>query len=228
MRFYNYVNEGKSFYDGQKAAPEVKKLLSKCKPFIKDYKKTGFTNGDMWLFSGRKYDGDITVKSVRKDRNPKDTPKIVHDLVDDYFEDKFGYRPRSESVFTTGLKNEASRYGMVYLIFPIGKYKILWSSMVEDLYQKLENNISLYLASAGQITTTEKQIVYQILGTYKQGDLKGAIIEWREVMLHCDKYIMISVELERTLRDWFGENFDEKIVNKYNGSYLHYLIYEEL
>lgn len=131
MRFKEYLNEQN---DGN-----IKEILEKikkdCQPFLKDLKKASPL--DDLLYSGRKKSESAFKGTVRKNRNPKDTPLDVHNWLDNWFEENFGIKARSNSIITTGDSDVAKGYGNLYVIFPIGNYEIIWSPRINDLYTKL-------------------------------------------------------------------------------------------
>jgi hypothetical protein len=113
-------------------------LWKKCNPFLKDLIKPGW-NGD-FLYSGRGDHKDvIMIKKVRDNRRPKDMNPELSTMFDEMFYKKFGFHARSNAIFCTGNYNDAIRYGNVYMIFPVGKYKFIYSNMIRDLYP--ESNI---------------------------------------------------------------------------------------
>ncbi len=134
MRFKQYLTEGNKL----PVETVLTMVYDKSKPFIKDLVKGGFSyynKQDSLMMSGRKgYDPTIT-KKVRQDRSSKDTPEDTHKLMDNEFNKKFGIKARSQTIFCTGDLHTARGYGStVYLIFPIGKYEIIWSPKYRDLY----------------------------------------------------------------------------------------------
>jgi hypothetical protein len=81
-------------------------------------------------------------KTVRKDRKPLDMNSDASELFDKKFMEKFGIKPRSSGVFSTTDWNIASVYPRgrntgIFLFFPIGEYKYLWSPDIKDLYNKI-------------------------------------------------------------------------------------------
>lgn len=174
MKFYNYINE----LDSQNEKKLVE-YLKKCLPFINDL----FLYGDgHFLYSGRKnLRSDYIVKSVRQDRKPLDTGKGDHKILDDSFYEKFGIRARSKTLFCTSNWSNAINYGELYYIFPIGKYEIIWSKTIFDLYR---------YSKFKEIQGDESKIK-NIVNDYKQGDLGGALKSGNEIMLHCKEYLAV-------------------------------------
>lgn len=116
----------------------IKLLHKDCKPFLNEWAKPQKGHRDiLFMFSGRKSSKDFEKKSVRMNRTPVDTHPLVHKALDDAFEKKFGHRARSNSMFCTGSVVTAKSYGDPYMIFPIGKYRYLWSESHKDLYSDL-------------------------------------------------------------------------------------------
>ena len=122
------------------------KLKKDCKPFLKEYKKTGHV-GKRVIYRGstavgvdtKKFGGIRTV-FPRADRHPKDMPPGLHNKFDNDFNDRHGWYPRSEGVFTTSKKSIALQYGKPFLFYPIGKYKYLWTEETDDLYSFADGN----------------------------------------------------------------------------------------
>jgi len=71
---------------------------------------------------------------VRKNRKPLDTPLDVHKEFDKIFKKHFGWQCRSEGLLVSGDKQVAGSYGRPFQIFPIGKFRFVWSKQVHDLY----------------------------------------------------------------------------------------------
>lgn len=92
-----------------------------------------------FLYRGMRTVRDIEEVKPRTDRYPKDMPGDLHDKLDDLFKRKFRWKARSEGVFVTGNIREAREYGTECIFFPIGKFEYIWSSRVDDLYSKLED-----------------------------------------------------------------------------------------
>jgi hypothetical protein len=117
-----------------------KKLIKNCRPFLKEYKNTGFV-GKKIIYRGssavgvdtKKYSG-IREIIPREDRRPKDMPSALHQKFDEDFYNRHNWYARSEGVFTTAKKATAQSYGRPFLFYPIGKYKYLWTKETEDLY----------------------------------------------------------------------------------------------
>lgn len=135
MRLNNYLNEVKD-YILENGPPVWRILLKDCKSFLKELEKTKLSPS-RWVFRGTKRirsDKGIEEIIPRRDRYPKDMPPELHNKYDEEFHRKFRWNPRSEGVFTTGKFSTAGTYGQANLVFPIGKYRYIWSPEIDDLY----------------------------------------------------------------------------------------------
>ena len=131
-KFIKYLNE---------KSPTKEDLIdliqTNCQPFLKEMRQNNIKD---FLYRGVNYGLNYwEVKKTRTDRKPKDTKQKIHELLDDLFLKKFGWRARSQGVFAIGdkLKICQKGYGHHHIFFPIGKYKYLWSPLVEDLYVQI-------------------------------------------------------------------------------------------
>ena len=155
----------------------VKLIKRDCQPFLKEGKH-------YLVFRGMKNKAEYFKQSVRQDRLSKNMPKAAHNLIDEWFEEKFGFKARSTAVFAVGDFHTARAYGPVYAIFPIGDFKYVWSGAVNDLFadilpyiedddpKLLKNSIDKFMSNAA----------------YKNKNLLDGIDSNNEIMIHCDKY----------------------------------------
>lgn len=176
MRLINFINEGsnKGIDDYDEAIDFMEK---NCKPFLKDWKNI---KSDDFLYRGKKgISHDIFIGDVRKNRMPMSTKKSTHDEFDRLFYNKFGVKARSQCLFCTSDAINAATYGKEWIIFPVNKYKIIWSPEIEDLF--------LYLARS-EFPIPARDIVEW----YIEGNLKDAINSGNEIMVCCDQYLAFS------------------------------------
>jgi hypothetical protein len=137
--FYKKTKDNHVISEAFKITPDFETVLEilwkKCNPFLKDLLKPSW-NGD-FLYSGRGEHKDIImIKKVRNDRRPSDMEEELSERFDTEFYNKFGFYARSNAVFCTGDFPEAKRYGNVYMLFPVGKYKFVYSDAIMDLYSQ--------------------------------------------------------------------------------------------
>lgn len=218
MRLYNYINEARGI-----SPNELPQAISKCQPFIKDISKYSQLN---FLWSGRKGKPHVFYGRVRTNRKPKDTPKEIHDVLDQAFEDNFGVKARSQSIFCSIQPQKAKEYGTPYIILPIGKYKTIWSSQVDDLYIYLEQYIQNELDIGGAFQgwdDSEPEDREEVLN-FLEENLPDAIRRWytdefymkgigsrlrwkQEVMLVCQEYLAISEDYREEAKRIIEEEF---------------------
>ena len=123
--------------------PDWSPIVKDCKPFIKQLK--GAHN--LLLRGSNKQNPGIMKLKPRKDRHPMSTPYAIHDMLDGFFKDRFGWNARSEGVFCTGNLSTALFYAGVNgvnSVWPIGNFKYLWSPDISDLFSTLQTDAVNY------------------------------------------------------------------------------------
>lgn len=202
---------------------DCKKWLNEVSD-ISEYKIFRGTNSIM-----KRPESILYKKDVRKNRQPKDTSKAVHDIFDEYFEKNFGWKMRSESLFVTGDESIASEYGYAYMVLPIGDYNYCWSPKVPDLTGYFEYEVRKRVQNAynekkisdydaelliytnshlpfsvwniDRVSFDYKKLTFQILddGEYTDINLKRAIKTKNELMIACDSYYVFNNINERNV-----------------------------
>lgn len=125
MRFKKYILES--------TEDNIKLINADCKPFLNDMKSKYKGH---YLYSGRRVKtvkGEFIKKKIRTNRKNKDTPFPVHNLINDWFNKKFGFKAKSNAMFCSFNKNTALVFGQPYKIYPIGQYTLLSSNKVRDM-----------------------------------------------------------------------------------------------
>lgn len=192
-KFYQYINEKFQKYPDEKDMEEIWEILSSdCKEIVDFYKRSPVVNDFQALFRGTtKGFGDQDALSdkikPRKNRRPKDTPMDVHTALDSAFEDEFGWKPRSQGIFSFGKSSDAGFYGQPFVVFPSDGFKFLWSREVPDLY--------IHLKSKGIMTEFPgiDRELQRIVATYTDEDLNRAIDSGHEIMIGCKYYYMVNM-----------------------------------
>ena len=154
-KFYNYINENIF------KVIDTQQIINDCMPFIQDLYKNKYP----FIYSGRKSNDIIFKKSIRKNRKPMDTPEQIHNKLDDKFQQKFGIRPRSGSLFTKAF-NDVGFYGNPFYVFPVGRnYRYIWSEDVSDLFVDLKDHINRKL-DLGYNVNFSLKTVYSIMDDF--------------------------------------------------------------
>lgn len=124
MRLLHFLNEETT------NSEEIIKILKKdCSEFLK------LTNINNPLYRGLKFNMFFEKIKLNKNRKPVDMEQNISDILDDGFNSIFKVKARSQSIFCSGLDSNASKYGILYYIFPIKKFNYIWSPIIEDLYK---------------------------------------------------------------------------------------------
>lgn len=197
MRFKEFLNEGLDI-----SAQLKSDIHTNCKQFLLDSQWHGFLYRGIGSLKGKEagevFEGDSFSGSpyykinVRKDRKPLTMPLTITQAADDYFEDEFGVRPRTQAVFCYGEggRGLANAYGSnLCAIFPIGNFKCIWSPEVADLYDAFSNYHSTH--------DKDPEDVAEWLSAfnYRDDDFDDAVVKNKELMIVCDSYYAIPAKL---------------------------------
>lgn len=185
----------------------ISQIYGDCKPYL-DYignqvddlvMYRGVTSQD--LFDAGKTQSNVNfpryckIIDVRKDRKPMSTNKTIHKIADDWFEEKFGIRHRSMSLFTVGNWKSATEYGTPFIVLPRGEFRFVWAKFIDDFFS------SLNVPNRKEYSTpTEYDELYKYVrdlldsGGYQDHDLIAALTEFNdhEIMVHCESYYAID------------------------------------
>ena len=192
MRLKEYIlNEGTS--------SEVHQILKEnCKPYLQSskmwYYRTVSSAKEVKLSNK---DGILNLKP-RMDRKPSDTPQYLHGLIDGWFKKKFGWKVRSEGVFTYP-KNEISG---PQFVFPIGTFKFVYSPKVLDLYRticqfrpKVPGALAVNLMHLTNTDIMDKLFELFIDGygdSYTNKNINGSGLD-SEVVFGCKEYYLVDM-----------------------------------
>ncbi len=134
-------------------------------------------------------------KSVRSDRQPKDTNRQQHQVIDDWFRSKFGFGARSEAMFCLGEngKQLLRQYGKPMIVFPIGEFKYVWSPTVADLYNEVGQNTML-------MQNEDDLVDYLSQCRYIDSHLHKAVNMKNEIMIKCDRYYAFDIHSEHIIK----------------------------
>jgi len=144
------------------------------------------------------------IKFSRSDRKPTDMPVWLQKALDNVFAKDWGWQPRSEGVFATGDDDQASAYGEDHIFVPIGHFKYLWSTKIDDLYNELcKFNDFSYMHGDSKKFEIYFKNEPDLANSYRDDDLRKAIRSKGEIMFKCKSYLMISKELSDVYDSWW-------------------------
>lgn len=168
---------------------DIAKLKQLCAPYIQILKHTDGAP----LFRGYKGSRFTNVEGfnvieANLDRVPVDTPRILHDALNQSFKRNFGF-PFRNGVFASGSYEDARYYGNVYAVFPIGEPRYIWSKEIGDLFVQLDKTFDFEVIESSKQSLVNA--VASIANAYQTNELDKAIQSGHEVML-ANKCIMIQ------------------------------------
>jgi hypothetical protein len=192
--------------DISKYAHIVATLQADCAPYIAVLKQ--MHNPEAALFrgsdSGQPDVGHIKLIEPRTNRNPLDTPKPIHDFINDEFEERFNY-PYRNGLFVCGNSKTASAYGALCAVFPIGPLKFIWSSTIEDMssrvtaimdkieYEHDDDESDVDYDDLGDPNVNKElatMLENFVISKYSNTDLAAAIASRHEIMLANRCYVV--------------------------------------
>ena len=198
----------------------IEKVKKNCQPFLKE--------GHI-MYRGVKED----IHTIQKfepltDRKPKDLPFFMHQYMDELLFKKFGWRPRSEGVFTTSLPQDTEPYqGTVEynpnIFFPVGEYKYVYNTKIRDLWSEIwvrgydsverwydKYNIEqswsdVYPEDIPTFTKEYENDVKNYLREISEGYTNDNFDDARnvEVIFKCDSYYLINKEYGNEILNLF-------------------------
>jgi hypothetical protein len=130
-------------------------------------------------------------------------------LLDKQFQKKFGVKARSQSLFCTNEYLSTLQYGNPYYIFPIGKYKTIWSPEIADLYLYLKKLVGLNVINDwNELSKKEKEANLKLLEDSKipnsYTNKSHVFAKNSEIMLYCKEYIAIDHYFVREYNGMWG------------------------
>lgn len=189
-------------------------IIKNCRPFLHINKNLDPLYRGMHNRGGVDV-GEGYIQTVRTDRTPRDTKKVIHDYTNRYFQERGFSANRSNSLFVTGSYTQASDYGTsMFLIFPIGSFSFAWSMRIPDLFwitvdyppvirrrYEAENpddleGIDLASPDEKHLKFIEDFLDENLLGnlqTYQETDLDEAIGSTNEIMLRANEVMAVRI-----------------------------------
>lgn len=117
----------------------VDEICNNCKPYLNEIKEPH----NFMLYRGVDLDIPYTsaIHNTHRDRVPSDMSPVFHKALDDWFYNRYHIRFRSNNaMFCTPVKNQASLYGNIGVVYPIGKINYIWSPQIHDLYDYIQRH----------------------------------------------------------------------------------------
>jgi len=179
MRLISYLNEEET------TESIIQTIRKDCKPYLNAIKSC---DGLLYRGYGSASGDDSKLHKIKREKNrkPKDMYPSAHKRLDKLFREKFGWGVRSEAVFATSNYNTAFQYGAVYVIFPIGKFRYVWSTQFGDLFLHVRRHLS---AVKWNNSVPDWQA---IVDTYIDKYLCQAIRSQHEICIDCDYYYLVK------------------------------------
>jgi len=215
MRLKQFINENGEFSPDNWV--RLKDTLERdCKPFIKTLRGV-----DHLLWRGVKTPPQFFVKhNVRVNRKPRMIDTSLHNRLNIELEKMYGWKARSEGLFTTKDEYIAKFWGEPSLVFPIGNFDYLWliKPYIFDLYRGYD----LWLPIDDNDDDKDRKTINdknndvwnkyifpnikhyhnKSLNKFLKADIKGS-----ECIIRCKSYYSINEQWFETLLEYFSNRY---------------------
>ena len=131
-----------------------------------------------------------TFAATRKERRPLDSSPGMHAIFNRLIAHCGKTANRSNSAFCTGDHKQATRYGVPYVIIPMGGFHYTWDQSVKDWWGHWNHQLG-HLRADQKLSDDLKQIFCNNLRG-DDGTLAEAIESGQEIMISCDRYLMVN------------------------------------
>jgi len=183
-------------------------LLEECQPFLEEFKKIYLSGTKIPLRRGMLIQPSehITKIKVNKKGKANSTNERIGTACDEWFYKKFGIKARSQTVYCTGSRKVATDYGFPFFCFPVGKFDIIWSPKIDDLFLRITEIKVIEEAKGVTLSFEEAKAkiddinfindaeLYKAIDSllskaqYVKGSLDKALASKNEIMIHCNHY----------------------------------------
>lgn len=206
MKLQKLCEYERDYHALQNAAQQI---FENCSEFLTaiDYK---IERHVLWRGLSSRNVPDIFELFLLQDRErARDTPRVIHDEVNNWFIQEYGIPYRTEAIFCTGSKKMALEYSRsVGAIIPYNGYEFIYSNTIKDLYHSIEfNSPLLSMVNSKEYTYLELNREVDILlhsGEYSNTNIVDAIQSDAEIMLHSDKYYIVNPDVLLDIRQLFA------------------------
>ena len=165
-------------------AGELFDILRKdCGPWVAQSKWAPVYRGSKMIDP---YDDFVKI-ATRPDKQDPDVPPTIQKAFDFALEQRGHKALLRNSVHVSGDVEEATTYGRVFVIFPIGNFDITWSPEVKALMGALVKD--------GKAIAKLKDLLH----TYKTDDLLAGIRSGNEILVKCNEYYKLDLALWREI-----------------------------
>ena len=192
MKSNEFITENES--DAMDIRYWSRKIKQNCQPFLQQSKGNHLFRG----VKARTYEQFIDKDVRLTDRMPKDSSSRLHHKYNEYFTTEFG-EPFRNAIFCSGKSSEASEYGRVFSIFPVGDFSFIWSKTVPDLfgrwqdYEPLRHNDMSHEEYLERREDEEDRFFKkEIYNKYTNKNLATGIRSGNEIMVRCGNYYGIN------------------------------------
>lgn len=212
MRFRQFLNE--AFTQANVSAEDI---FNDCQYYFKMVRLSGNPMKD-WMWHGTKAipsaRHDVYVADAKRDREPRDTPRQIHDAVNAHFMQRYG-KPFRSGVFATGYYSDATIYARdhsAFALIPIGTFSWLcsadtsgemrdltgtWRRIYEETHERLSKEnprLNAYAIDDLAIPEAIEELMTLMYESewYFNESLMSCIHSENEIMIDCSKFYLVD------------------------------------
>jgi hypothetical protein len=197
MKLKLYLNEEENNIE------EIYKILNKdCKKYLNYVKKANNDAFKSFLFRGVDF-GKVSssqnykkIKSKKISRKPRYINTELHEILNKLLYEKFGWKPRTEGIFTGNYYIAQSfAKAKCFMFAPVGNFQYIWRKHIYVLYDYYSDIYYSNYSSDFFIKELKKE-----LDKYSDENLHEAFNKHEmECIVKCDYYYLVSLSFLRDL-----------------------------
>ncbi len=179
-------------------------LLENCKEWL-----AAHNNQPTLAYRGLRGNQDVVLPSkgaYRENRAPTDSPPILHKLFDNAIAKAGLVANRSNSIFVTGSKDFAKKYGAVFMVFPIGPFHYTWSKSAKDWFMAFHNARPTDFVTVESLSDYTYERIIQLAS--KEGEYDKVINIWEQ-----DRIVQHYLEYNANINLLRADDLDPNIID---------------
>ena len=172
-------------------------LDKNCQPFLKEF-GLNYAVKNEFIYRGlqRRTVKGFNIIKARKDRKPRLISQKLHEILDEYTKKLFGWKVRSEGIFT-GSNDLAINYtsSQPHIFIPIGNYKYIYTLDWLNIYMyyDIKSKPIFVLDKIEKIKELYKK-------RYKTKGLNRHLNDSFEAIFKCDEYFVVDLNNKERLQ----------------------------
>jgi len=194
---------------GEQMRELVNIINEQCQPWIREIGGIeNFKNHPFYRGIKEEIYGAYSVRSIRTNRKPSDSPRALHDFFNKVISSVGMMASRSNAMFAWSSRFKTTAYGTTYVVVPLGDFHYTWSEMLGDWYGQILDHVNYSHIRDLNMSTNDPKVhaFAEMLADSLRGD-DGTLIEaWRsqhEVMIYTKQALYIDPRAWEDLIEYY-------------------------